>query len=138
MPFAPHSRGLQGAGQEDEQESDLGDEQFERELVAMAGYGSAEEEEAEGGFAALRRRLQQTGKAGGGGEEEEEGGEEGHTGMMAAAAAAAREEVQRLLEEYYQLDCEGHVAGMPTRFRCGGRAGRELRAPLARCCFLGN
>eukprot|EP00887_Chlorella_sp_A99_P002553 scaffold6.g2553.t1 len=118
---------------EDERESDLADEAFERELAAMAGYGTDEEEVAGGGgvsFAALRRRLVAGGAGGAGGagardEEEEGSGEEegeeeeegGGEGGGAAAAAAARAEVQRLLEEYYKLDYEGTAGGMPTRFR---------------------
>ena len=40
------------------------------------------------------------------------------------AAAHARAEVQRLLEEYFKLDYEDVVGGIPTRFRCG----------CGRCC----
>jgi hypothetical protein len=89
-------------------------------------------------FAALRRRLAAAAAANGGGaagagegarsegEEEEDGAEEEEEeeeaeeagGTGAAAAAATRAEVQRLLEEYYKLDYEDVVAGMPTRFRC--------------------
>jgi protein KRI1 len=68
--------------------------------------------------------------AGGGSEEdeeeaEEEGEEEGEeeevdeeaAGRDPEAAAAARAEVQRLLEEYFKLDYEDVVGGIPTRFR---------------------
>ena len=48
----------------------------------------------------------------GDGDGDEEGG-----GADPEAAAKARAEVQRLLEEYYKLDYEDVVGGVPTRFR---------------------
>jgi protein KRI1 len=55
-------------------------------------------------------------------EEEEEGADDEEEDEEAAgrdpeAAAAARAEVQRLLEEYFKLDYEDVVGGIPTRFR---------------------
>jgi protein KRI1 len=49
-----------------------------------------------------------------GSEEEEEG--EGRE-LDPEAAARVRAEVQRLLEEYYKLNYEDVVGGVPTRFR---------------------
>ncbi len=48
-----------------------------------------------------------------GSEEEEEKGRE----LDPEAAARVRAEVQRLLEEYYKLNYEDVVGGVPTRFR---------------------
>ena len=59
-------------------------------------------------------------------EEEEEGDEEGEEeeeGGDPEAAARARSEVQRLLEEYYRLNYEDVVGGIPTRFRWAGWGG---------------
>ena len=118
--------------QGEDEDGELEDEIFQRELAAMAKYGSDEEAD-EGGaggsaagpssFAALRSRLAAEGRlptAGGGDEDEEDeddAEEEGGEDLDPEVAAQARAEVQRLLEEYYRLDAEGHVGGMPTRFR---------------------
>ncbi|KAL4428120.1 hypothetical protein ABPG75_002209 [Micractinium tetrahymenae] len=110
-------------------EDDLADEEFEKELEAMARYGSDDEDPRS--FAALHKRLAAQRKAdaeAGSHDEDDEGQEEGGEGEGGEgdgegggadpeAAARARAEVQRLLEEYFKLDYEDVVGGIPTRFR---------------------
>ncbi|KAL4445294.1 hypothetical protein ABPG77_011119 [Micractinium sp. CCAP 211/92] len=102
-------------------DDDLADEQFEKELEAMAQYGSEDEDPRS--FAALHKRLaaQRGADAAAGTDDDEEGEEgddgDGGEGADPEAAARARAEVQRLLEEYFKLDYEDVVGGIPTRFR---------------------
>ncbi|PSC75398.1 KRI1-like protein [Micractinium conductrix] len=110
------------AGADEATDDDLEDELFEKELEAMAKYGSDDEDPKS--FAALHKRLaaQRREEAAAGGEEdkedeEDEEDEEDGAAADPEAAARARAEVQRLLEEYYKLDYEDVVGGVPTRFR---------------------
>jgi hypothetical protein len=81
-------------------------------------------------------------KRGEGEEAEEEAEQEGDGQAGAAAdpeaAAATRAEMQRLLEEYYRLDYEDVVGGIPTRFRwvgatAGAREAERAHRALPSC-----
>jgi protein KRI1 len=116
-------------GEDDEGEGEEGDEEemvdkeFEKYLRQMASYGTDDEDEdadqnqdqpastaeavAGGGntFAALQKKLHHTGDG-----TVIEGSKQG-------GKVRSRDDVLKLLEEYYKLDYEDVVAGIPTRFR---------------------
>ena len=81
-------------GDDDE---DLEDEDFDRKLAAMAEYSS--DEEAENTIAAMIQKKT---------ERKEEDID---------ANEAAKEDVKKLLDDYFKLDYEDYVGGIPTRFR---------------------
>lgn len=81
-------------GDEDE---DLEDEEFDKKLAAMAEYSS--DEEADNTIAAMiQKKVGQS-------QEDPDAKEE------------AKEDVKKLLDEYFKLDYEDYVGGIPTRFR---------------------
>mmetsp|Transcript_26745 Transcript_26745/g.87736 ORF Transcript_26745/g.87736 Transcript_26745/m.87736 type:complete len:677 (+) Transcript_26745:41-2071(+) len=51
------------------------------------------------------------------GEGEEEAGEDGENQYSKRAQKKWRKQLRLAMEEYYKLDCEDFVAGMPTRFK---------------------
>jgi len=105
-------------GEEEDDDDEMVDKAFEKYLRQMASYGTDDEDEddqpastaeavAGGGntFAALQKKLHHTGD-GTVIEGSKQGGE-----------VRSRDDVLKLLEEYYKLDYEDVVAGIPTRFR---------------------
>lgn len=108
----------EGEDDEEEDEEEMVDKEFEKYLRQMASYGTDDEDEGEeegqlastaaavagGGntFAALQKKLH--------GGTVIEGSKPGGEGR-------SRDDVLKLLEEYYKLDYEDVVAGIPTRFR---------------------
>lgn len=87
----------------DEDEDDLADELFEKELQDMAQYDSQDDEKGNT-FAGLQRKLAAAERSITDDPDD-------------AAAVAVREELQKLVQEYHKLDYEDHVGGIPTRFR---------------------
>lgn len=92
-----------------ESEDDLQDELFERELEAMAKYGS--DDDADEFIANAKTSL---------------GKEKAKTENLTANTEEdnaqedeerAKNEMKRLVEEYHKIDYEDHVGGMKTRFR---------------------
>lgn len=110
-----HDRAMAAAFGDDyyglEDEDDIADAEFEKELADMAEYPSDEDDKEahQGGAVDDDEQKYKTVAAVG---EDEDEGEDGGEG-----AAAARADVKRLLEEYHRLDYEDHVGGIPTRFR---------------------
>ena len=124
-------------------EDEDADELFGGEEEGLAGLsdieGSSDEEEMPDGegedpksFKALRKKLkqqqqQEEEQTGNGLEGEEEAGEgeegsgeeegEEEKAERQAALAAGRSDLQRLLEEYYKLDYEDNIGGIPCRFK---------------------
>ena len=84
---------------QEEEEDDLEDEEFDKKLAAMAEYSS--DEEAENTISAMLQKKQKEG-------EEEDPSDSKKT---------AKEDVKKLLDEYYKLDYEDYVGGIPTRFK---------------------
>ena len=78
-------------------EDDLEDEEFDKKLAAMAEYSS--DEEADNTISAMIQK-----KAG---QQEND----------SDSKEAAKEDVKKLLDDYFKLDYEDYVGGIPTRFR---------------------
>lgn len=108
-----HDKAMAAAFGEDyydqgEDDEDLEDEEFDRKLAAMAEYSSDEETHPETIAAMLAKKSGQgTGKAA-----DDLGGPDGDMDPE-----AAKEDVKKLLDEYYKLDYEDYVGGVPTRFK---------------------
>lgn len=78
-------------------EEDLEDEEFDRKLAVMAEYSS--DEEADNTIAALIKKKTVQDKD------------------DSDSTQTAKEDVKKLLDEYFKLDYEDYVGGIPTRFR---------------------
>ena len=89
---------------EADESEDLLDEEFEKELEKMAKYESDDDEDEHphpekahlSTFSKLQKTLPQS---------------------ASDSASRSREDILRLLEEYYKLEYEDVVGGVPTRFR---------------------
>ncbi len=92
-------------GDDDE---DLEDEEFDRKLAAMAEYSSDEETHPE----TISAMLAKTSERGRGGDAADHGEFDGHVDPE-----GAKDDVKKLLDEYYKLDYEDYVGGVPTRFK---------------------
>jgi protein KRI1 len=109
---------------EDEDADELfgGEEEGLAGLSDIEGSSDGEEEPGEGdnpqSFRALRKKLkeQQQQQLANGVEGDEEEGEEGKAKRQ-EALTAGRSDLQRLLEEYYKLDYEDNIGGIPCRFK---------------------
>lgn len=89
-------------GDDDE---DLEDEEFDRKLAAMAEYSSDEETRPETIAAMLAKKSGQ------------EPIRDSDASDGDIDPEAAKEDVKKLLDEYYKLDYEDYVGGVPTRFK---------------------
>ncbi|WPT16271.1 Protein kri1 [Picochlorum sp. SENEW3] len=95
-----HDQAMQEAFGEEyynvEEEEDVEDEEFDKKLAAMAEYSS--DEEVDNTISAMLERKKK--------KEDDDDPEN-----------TAKQDVKKLLDEYYKLDYEDHVGGIPTRFR---------------------
>ena len=95
-----HDQAMQEAFGEDyydvEEEEDVEDEEFDKKLAAMAEYSS--DEEVDNTIAAVIEKQQKK-------------------QVDDDPQNTAKQDVKKLLDEYYKLDYEDHVGGIPTRFR---------------------